>query len=156
MSKAQKKNYFSSSILIFCIVLKLRRDMHKRIWMGLMIFWIVRNIYLVIQMSKYICLIYLDFIHNSCLTAPKTIGISWWEWQRYLGLPSGSAVKNLPATQETWVQSLGQEDPLKEGMEGWRKEQIWWLEDCYFLSYSLISKELGWGIELNQSSVVND
>ena len=25
-------------------------------------------------------------------------------------------VKNLPAGQETWVQSLGQEDPLKKGM----------------------------------------
>ena len=25
-------------------------------------------------------------------------------------------VKNLPATQETWVQSLGWEDPLEEGM----------------------------------------
>ena len=24
-------------------------------------------------------------------------------------------VKNLPAMQETWVRSLGQEDPLKEG-----------------------------------------
>ena len=24
-------------------------------------------------------------------------------------------VKNLPATQETWVQSLGWEDPLEEG-----------------------------------------
>ena len=30
--------------------------------------------------------------------------------------PSDSAVKNLPAVQETWVQSLGQEDPLEEGM----------------------------------------
>ena len=32
---------------------------------------------------------------------------------------SGSAVKNLPARQEpqeTWVQSLGGEDPLEEGM----------------------------------------
>ena len=26
------------------------------------------------------------------------------------------AVKNLPAMQETWVRSLGQEDPLEEGM----------------------------------------
>ena len=26
------------------------------------------------------------------------------------------AVKNLPAMQETWVQSLGQEDPLEKGM----------------------------------------
>ena len=25
-------------------------------------------------------------------------------------------VKNLPAIQETWVQCLGQEDPLEEGM----------------------------------------
>ena len=25
-------------------------------------------------------------------------------------------VKNLPALQETWVQSLGWEDPLEEGM----------------------------------------
>ena len=25
-------------------------------------------------------------------------------------------VKNLPAMQETWVQSLGQEDPLEEEM----------------------------------------
>ena len=28
-----------------------------------------------------------------------------------------SAVKNLPAMQEAWVQSLGGENPLKEGME---------------------------------------
>ena len=35
------------------------------------------------------------------------------------GFPSGSAIKNLPAmqeTQETWFWSLGQEDPLQEGM----------------------------------------
>jgi len=25
-------------------------------------------------------------------------------------------VNNLPAMQETWVQSLGQEDPLEKGM----------------------------------------
>ena len=37
-----------------------------------------------------------------------------------MGFPGGSAVKNLPAKQEpqeTWVRSLGQEDPLEEGME---------------------------------------
>ena len=38
------------------------------------------------------------------------------------GLPSGSVVKNLPVIQETkemqetWVWSLGQEDPLKKEM----------------------------------------
>jgi len=31
------------------------------------------------------------------------------------GFPSGSVVKNLPAMQETWTQSLGQEDPWEEG-----------------------------------------
>ena len=33
-----------------------------------------------------------------------------------LGFPGGSAVKNLPVMQETQVWSLGQEDPLEEGM----------------------------------------
>ena len=36
-----------------------------------------------------------------------------------LGFPGGSAVKNLPAMQEpqeTRVQSLGQEEPLRKGM----------------------------------------
>ena len=31
-----------------------------------------------------------------------------------LCLPGGSAVKNLPAMQEVWVQSLGQEDSLEK------------------------------------------
>ena len=32
------------------------------------------------------------------------------------GLPIGSVVKNPPAMPETWVRSLGREDPLDEGM----------------------------------------
>ena len=32
------------------------------------------------------------------------------------GFPGGSEVKNLTAMQETWIQSLGQEDPLEKGM----------------------------------------
>ena len=32
-----------------------------------------------------------------------------------LGFPDGSVVKNLPAMQQTWVRSLGQEDPLEKG-----------------------------------------
>ena len=30
--------------------------------------------------------------------------------------PVAQTVKNLPVTQETWVQFLGQEDPLEKGM----------------------------------------
>ena len=33
-----------------------------------------------------------------------------------MGFPSGLLVKNLPAMQETWVRSLGQEDPLEKEM----------------------------------------
>ena len=33
-----------------------------------------------------------------------------------LGFPDGSAIKNLIVKQETWVQSLGREDPLEEGV----------------------------------------
>ena len=31
-----------------------------------------------------------------------------------VGFPGGSKVKNMPAVEETWVQSLGWEDPLEE------------------------------------------
>ena len=33
-----------------------------------------------------------------------------------MGLSGGSAVKNLPEMQETWVRSLGQEDTLEKEM----------------------------------------
>ena len=33
-----------------------------------------------------------------------------------VGFPVAHMVKNLPAMQETWVQSLGWEGPLEEGM----------------------------------------
>ena len=32
------------------------------------------------------------------------------------GFPGGSVVKNLPAKQEIWIKSLGQEDPLEKEM----------------------------------------
>ena len=33
-----------------------------------------------------------------------------------MGFPGGPEVKNLPTVQETWVQSLRQEDPLEKVM----------------------------------------
>ena len=41
-------------------------------------------------------------------------------------------VKNPPALQETWVQSLGQEDPLKKGMAIYSSILAWripWTEE---------------------------
>ena len=49
-----------------------------------------------------------------------------------MGFPGGSVVKNLPADQETWVRSLGQEDPPEMEMAthssilAWR---ITWTEE---------------------------
>ena len=46
-----------------------------------------------------------------------------------MGFPEGSAVKNLPAMQETRIQSVGQEDPLEKemathfGVLAWRVAQ---------------------------------
>ena len=37
-------------------------------------------------------------------------------WQYWEGFPGGSVVKNSPAKQEMWIQSLGWEDPLKKEM----------------------------------------
>ena len=41
-------------------------------------------------------------------------------------------VKNLPAMKEAWVQSLGQEDPLKKGMSTHSSFRAWripWTEE---------------------------
>ena len=53
----------------------------------------------------------------------------------HLGFPSGPVVKDLPAVQEmqeTWVKSLGQKDPLEEGMVTHSSTLAWkipWTEE---------------------------
>ena len=42
-----------------------------------------------------------------------------------VGFPGGSDSKNLPAMQETWVQSLGQKDPLKKFLESSMDRGAW-------------------------------
>ena len=38
------------------------------------------------------------------------------QWEvHFLGFPVAQLVKNLPAMWETWIQSLGWEDPLEKG-----------------------------------------
>ena len=41
------------------------------------------------------------------------------------GFPRGSDVKNLPAIQETWVQSLGQEDSLEKEIGTHSRILVW-------------------------------
>ena len=51
---------------------------------------------------------------------------------RTLSYPGGSAIKNLPAMQETRVRSWGGEAPLEEGMATHSSALAWripWTED---------------------------
>ena len=53
-------------------------------------------------------------------------------------------VKNLPAMQETWVQSLGQEDPLEEGMTTHSSVLAWeipWAQEPGGLQFSAVGVE---------------
>ena len=62
-----------------------------------------------------------------------------------MGFPGGSVVKNLPAMQETWVRSLGWEDPLEEGMATHSSTFAWripWTEEAGGLQ-SIGSYEVG-------------
>ena len=50
----------------------------------------------------------------------------------FLGFPVAQTVKNLPAMQENWIQTLGWEDPLEEGMVTHSSVLAWripWTED---------------------------
>ena len=52
-------------------------------------------------------------------------------------------VKNLPEMPESWVQSLGQEDPLKEGIATHSRFLIWkipWTEKPQFSSVQTLSR----------------
>ena len=49
-----------------------------------------------------------------------------------MGFPGDSVVKNPPAKQETWVRSLGREDPLDKEMATHSSILAWdtpWAED---------------------------
>ena len=56
-------------------------------------------------------------------------------------------VKNLPAVQETWVQSLGWEDPLEEGMTTHSSILAWripWTEELAGYKLNLVRKFHSW------------
>ena len=49
-----------------------------------------------------------------------------------MAFPGGSVVKNLPVMKETWIQSLGQEDPLEKEMATLSRILAWeipWSEE---------------------------
>ena len=85
--------------------------------------------------------------------APLHLFIPWWNLMDLpinQGFPSGSAIKNLPAmqeTQETWFWSLGQEDPLEEGMATHSSILAWripWTEEPGGLTVHGVPKSQTW------------
>ena len=69
-------------------------------------------------------------------------------------------VKNLPAMQETWVRSLGREDPLEEGMASHSNILAWripWTEEAGGL-HSVGTKRAGhnWTTNTFTSTVLSD
>ena len=61
-----------------------------------------------------------------------------------LGFPGSSVVKNLPAMQETWAQSLGQEDPLEKETATHSSILAWeipWIEEPDRATVHGIAKE---------------
>ena len=55
-------------------------------------------------------------------------------------------VKSLPAVQETWVQSLGQEDPLEKVMATHSSILAWkilWTEEPGRLQSTMVSQRVG-------------
>ena len=53
-------------------------------------------------------------------------------------------VKNLPAMQETWIQSLGWEDPLEEGIAIYSSILAWripWTEESGRLQYTAVQSQ---------------
>ena len=51
----------------------------------------------------------ITHLWNSCNIYPAGLFL---EWNKIMTFPVAKTVKSLPAMLETWVQSLGQEDPL--------------------------------------------
>ena len=74
-----------------------------------------------------------------------------------MGFLGGSAVKSLSAmqeTQETWVRSLGKEDPLEEGMAAQSSILAWripWTEEPGGL-YSIGSQSQTWLKQLSTNA----
>ena len=75
------------------------------------------------------------YFTSSCYFAISSLGfyisVLWW-FLIPLGFPGGSDSKNLPLVWETWVHSLGWEDPLEKGTATYSSILAWripWTEE---------------------------
>ena len=67
-------------------------------------------------------------------------------------------VKNLPAVQETGVQSLGWEDPLEKGMATHSTILAWeisWTEEPGWLQFFGVAKRVGHNLAAKQQMLLH-
>ena len=74
-------------------------------------------------------------LSRGCLVPLHSLPFEWYHLNSWASL-TAQLVKNLPATWETWVQSLGWEDPLEEGMA----------------TYSMATSILAWRIPMDRGA----
>ena len=67
-------------------------------------------------LNRLQCSVNATFLSTGNQTIPTTGFAGHWLYQAGWASPVAQLVKNLPAVQETWVRSLGWEDPLEKGM----------------------------------------
>ena len=68
----------------------------------------------VISHTLYLVVVLLNLLWVLCVCEP-TYGLFWYMLHRHRASLVAQLVKNLPTVWETWVWSLGWEDPLEKG-----------------------------------------
>ena len=67
----------------------------------------------------------VHFALSHCLTSDHPASSDWQLVFSVQGFTGGSAGKECATVRETWVQSLGWEDPLKKGMATYSRILVW-------------------------------
>ena len=97
--------YYTNIIFSVCIYIYIHTHTHTK--HSKYKYWLIHSIFLfIVHCPEYLL---------TQLILTSTIYGSFYHFF-HMGFPGGSVVKNLPVMQETWVQSLGWEDPLEKEM----------------------------------------
>ena len=126
----------------------------------------IKSLYWILQMNTMLCQsdLHKTRSHYQVIFTTCSQNKSYWDccgthkrihipckMLRYMTSLVAQTVKNPPAMQETWVQSLGWEDPLEEGMATYSSILAWTI---------LMDRGAWWaaihGVERNQTWLIHD
>ena len=102
--------------------------------------------------NKGFFFIFLCIRYNFSICADIILN-RWDDSMHHKGFPGGSVVKNLPAMQETWVQSLGWEDLLEEGMAIHSSIPSWRIPWTLEATVHRVIQNQTWLKQLSRSSI---